>query len=208
MVTTRPPKTIVKPTALGPVANTDTKLLIYGLFQKRPSFGTGRGAHGWLRSAAGRACRQRTAHPITTGTQPVQKATHRGELFPHRRSVDQRGREGRSIHMLSDEMHDGLFQHRGGQSPAGEVLLATVLDEAPGDVVAEPFSVFLFGVARRQPVPGLVEELACQWGTGCTALRRASPCGKAARCVRCGGGWKRTYGAASEPLPQETGRNR
>ena len=34
MVTTRPPKTIVKPTALGPVANTDTKLLIYGPFQK------------------------------------------------------------------------------------------------------------------------------------------------------------------------------
>ena len=34
MVTTRPPKTIVKPTAIGPVANTDTKLLIYGLFQK------------------------------------------------------------------------------------------------------------------------------------------------------------------------------
>ena len=34
MVTTRPPKTIVKPTALGPVANTDTKLLIDGLFQK------------------------------------------------------------------------------------------------------------------------------------------------------------------------------
>ena len=64
--------------------------------------------------------------------------------------------------MLSDEMHDGLFQHRGGQSPAGEVLLATVLDEAPGDVVAEPLPVFLFGVARRQPVPGLVEELACQ----------------------------------------------
>ena len=50
-----------------------------------------------------------------------------------------------------------------------------VLDEAPGDVVAEPLPVFLFGVARRQPVPGLVEELACQWGTGCTALRRASP---------------------------------
>ena len=34
MVTTSPPKTIVKPTALGPVANTDTKLLIYGLFQR------------------------------------------------------------------------------------------------------------------------------------------------------------------------------
>ena len=27
-------QTIVKPTALAPVANTDTKLLIYGLFQK------------------------------------------------------------------------------------------------------------------------------------------------------------------------------
>ena len=36
---------IVKPTALGPVANTDTKLLNYGLFQKGPSFGTGRGEH-------------------------------------------------------------------------------------------------------------------------------------------------------------------
>ncbi len=34
MVTTRPPKTIVKLTALGPVANTDTRLLIYGLFQE------------------------------------------------------------------------------------------------------------------------------------------------------------------------------
>ena len=34
MVTTRPPKTIVKPTALGDVANTDTKLLICSLFQK------------------------------------------------------------------------------------------------------------------------------------------------------------------------------
>ena len=36
-------QTIVKPTALGPVANTDTKLLIYGLApSKGPSFGTGR----------------------------------------------------------------------------------------------------------------------------------------------------------------------
>ena len=34
MMTIRPPKTIVKPTALGPVANTDSKLLICGLFQK------------------------------------------------------------------------------------------------------------------------------------------------------------------------------
>ena len=72
-MTTRPPKTIVEPTALGPVANTDTKLLIYQLFQK-------------------------------------------------------------------------------------------------GRVLAQD--------------------------------------GKAAHCVRCGGGWKRTYGAASEALPQETGRNR
>ncbi len=31
---TRSGQTIVKPTALGPVANTDTKLLTYGLFQK------------------------------------------------------------------------------------------------------------------------------------------------------------------------------
>ena len=44
MVTTRPPKTIVKLTALGPVANTDTKLLTYGLFQKGRVFGTGRGS--------------------------------------------------------------------------------------------------------------------------------------------------------------------
>ena len=34
MVTTRPPKTIVKPTALGPVANTDTKLLIMAYFKR------------------------------------------------------------------------------------------------------------------------------------------------------------------------------
>ena len=34
MVTTRPPKTIVEPTALGTVANTNTKLLIYRLFQE------------------------------------------------------------------------------------------------------------------------------------------------------------------------------
>ena len=32
-----------RPTALGDVANTDTKLLICSLFQKEPSFGTGRG---------------------------------------------------------------------------------------------------------------------------------------------------------------------
>ena len=48
MVTTRPPKTIVKPTALGPVANTDTKLLIYGLFQKGRVF-----AQDWVADGAG-----------------------------------------------------------------------------------------------------------------------------------------------------------
>ena len=42
MVTTRPPKTIVKPTALGPVANTDTKLPDLWPISKGPSFGTGR----------------------------------------------------------------------------------------------------------------------------------------------------------------------
>ena len=56
MVTTRPPKTIVKPTALGPVANTDTKLLIYGLFQKRPSFGTGRGSPELPRESSSPRC--------------------------------------------------------------------------------------------------------------------------------------------------------
>ena len=35
-------QTIVKPTALGPVANTDAKLLIYWSISKGPSFGTGR----------------------------------------------------------------------------------------------------------------------------------------------------------------------
>ena len=30
--------------------------------------------------------------------------------------------------MLSDEAHDGLSQHRRGQPPAGEILLATVFD--------------------------------------------------------------------------------
>ena len=51
MVTTRPPKTIVKPTALGPVANTDTKLLIYGLFQKGRVLaqdGSARRRPGWM----------------------------------------------------------------------------------------------------------------------------------------------------------------
>ena len=72
--------------------------------------------------------------------------------------------------MLSDEMHDGLFEHRGGQSPAGEVLLATVLDEAPGDVVAEPLLVFLFGVARRQPVPGCRRRACRPVGRGCVGL--------------------------------------
>ena len=39
-------QTIVKPTALGPGANTDTKLLIYGLFQKGPVLAQD-GVHGY-----------------------------------------------------------------------------------------------------------------------------------------------------------------
>ena len=37
-------QTIVKATALDPVANTNSKLLIYGAISKGSSFGTGRGA--------------------------------------------------------------------------------------------------------------------------------------------------------------------
>ena len=47
-MTTRPPKTIVKPTALGPVANTDTKLLIYGLFQKGRVLAQDETAPSWV----------------------------------------------------------------------------------------------------------------------------------------------------------------
>src|SRR5437660_9301763 len=36
---------------------------------------------------------------------------------------------------------------------------------------------------------------------------RCAQCGKSARWVRCGGGWKRIYGSAIEALPEETGRN-
>ena len=43
---------IVKPTALGPVANTDTKLLIYGLFQKGRVIGFAHLRHHVLRQAA------------------------------------------------------------------------------------------------------------------------------------------------------------
>ena len=44
-------QTTVKPTALGPVVNTDTKLLIYRAISKGPSFGTGRGIGHVSRSA-------------------------------------------------------------------------------------------------------------------------------------------------------------
>ena len=54
MVTPPPPKTIVKPTALGPVANTDTKLLIYGLFRKgRVLAQDGEAAEGQIATALG-----------------------------------------------------------------------------------------------------------------------------------------------------------
>ena len=77
--------------------------------------------------------------------------------------------------MLFDEVHDGLFQRGCGQTPTGEVLVATVLDEAPGDVVPEPLPALLFRMARRQPVPGLIEELAGERGGSCKALGRAFP---------------------------------
>jgi RNA-directed DNA polymerase len=36
---------------------------------------------------------------------------------------------------------------------------------------------------------------------------RCAQCGKSARWVRCGGGWKRIHGLATEALPEETGSN-
>ena len=77
--------------------------------------------------------------------------------------------------MLFDEVHDGLFERGCGRAPAGEVLLATVPDEASGDVVPEPLPALLFRMARRQLVAGLVEELAGERGAGCTALGCAFP---------------------------------
>ena len=37
---------------------------------------------------------------------------------------------------------------------------------------------------------------------------RCAQCGKSARWVRCGGGWKRIHGLATEALPEETGSKR
>src|ERR1039458_8861758 len=37
---------------------------------------------------------------------------------------------------------------------------------------------------------------------------RCAQCGKSARWVRCGGGWKRIHGLAIEALPEERGSNR
>src|SRR5713101_1219394 len=34
---------------------------------------------------------------------------------------------------------------------------------------------------------------------------RCAQCGKSARWVRCGGGWKRVHGSANEALPEEPG---
>ena len=67
MVTTRPPKTIVKPTALGPVANTDTKLLIYGLFQKGRILAQDGGgtASCWRRATFSRASSRRALKAAT-----------------------------------------------------------------------------------------------------------------------------------------------
>ena len=92
MVTTRPPKTIVKPTTLGLVANTDTKLLIYGLFQKGRTLaqdavenltiplGTGQEA------ASSR--RPRTDHPVVSPTtnQPIASIPAANIVSPTTRS--------------------------------------------------------------------------------------------------------------------------
>ena len=92
------------------------------------------------------------------------------------------------MHMLSDAMHDGLFQHRGGQAPAGEVLLATVLDEALGDVVAEPLPGFLFvwlGVSRSlvssKSLPASGKRLCRAWRPWPLARTSRSPRGHAVR---------------------------
>ena len=69
MVTTRPPKTIVKPTALGPVANTDTKLLIYGLFQKGRVL-----AQDWVADGAV------WCYPVSAGNLETQVGTR---VLPH-----------------------------------------------------------------------------------------------------------------------------
>ena len=62
-------QTIVKPTALGPVANTDTKLLIYGLFQK----GRVLAQDGFIRLLRFAPCK--SMHPVPDGER-VQGQTH------------------------------------------------------------------------------------------------------------------------------------
>ena len=52
-------QTIVKPTALGPVANTDTKAADLWPISKGPSFGTGRGSlRSWFSQPARRETRK------------------------------------------------------------------------------------------------------------------------------------------------------
>ena len=82
MVTTCPPKTIVKPTALGPVANTDTKLLIYGLFQKGRVLAQDaiESSSSMLETVVGRAFRRRER--LAALAAPVSTA------FPGPRSVE------------------------------------------------------------------------------------------------------------------------
>ena len=62
-------QTIVKPTALGPGANTDTKLLIYGLFQKGRVLAQDGSRHGTAESngatgAVAQCCRQSALAPV------------------------------------------------------------------------------------------------------------------------------------------------
>ena len=69
-------QTIVKPTALGPVANTDTKLLIYGLFQK-----------GRVLAQDGVADGAVWSHPVSAGNPEKQgiNREYRHKLIPERK---------------------------------------------------------------------------------------------------------------------------
>ncbi len=90
MVTTRPPKTIVEPTALDPVANTDTKLLDLWPISKGPSFGTGRGKVPFYQD------KQKTPLHILIDSSGL--AVHAGQL---RRAP--KSRDYRKLHLCVDE---------------------------------------------------------------------------------------------------------
>ena len=65
------------------------------------------------------------------------------------------------LEVIRDEAGDGLLEGRRWQPPAAGI--DPTRDQAIGDVVAELTTVPP-GVARRQPVAGLVTQLACEGG--------------------------------------------